>query len=368
MWPRRRANIYSSLLGSTFPVQIGSQAEVVQLLPATSQDSIWVVGPSGCPEYPTSLAEVDCPDERGGLFAFLNSKSFDWVGGFGSTATLPFEPEFKLLGNYSQASAAQATCAVGQDTVILGFSGSNEPKLQKQFIRAYAQKFPYQGLLGLTARPSNLTLDSNKYMLDSVLSTLRKVGKIPSTYWAYTAGAWYKEPESYGSLTFGGYDALRGNVHNVLTVPLIEPETRDMLVKIMSIDIDDGPTIKSVGDLPVDAFVDSVVPEIWLPTKSCEAFESAFGLTWNEDLAMYLVSDAQHTQLVSQNASVAFTLGSATDDSSATTQVTLPYRAFDQIVMYPLVGAAEGAVNYFPLKRAARTDQVTLGRTFLQEA
>jgi hypothetical protein len=348
----------------------------LEVLPSTSGDSIWVVvSPDGC--YNEPFSQDNCSRGRGGLFDIGSSSTFNWIGSSKLVYSLPFGPESALGGNYSQASA-ELLCYSGTDTAVLGYSGAGVPTLQNQLILGYAVKIPYQGLLGLTPRPHNFSIkDTNTYGLknithsfNSALGTLRKKSLIPSSYWAYTAGAYYKEPRSFGSLTFGGYDALRGNKHDVMTVPLGVENNRDLLVKIKDIKISSGvESTTIVADLPINAFIDSVIPEIWLPTASCASFESAFGLTWNEDLSMYLVNDTQEKHLVSQNPTVTFSLGAATsEDSFASTQITFPYRAFDQIASYPLVGAAQGAVRYFPLKRAVHEDQITLGRTFLQEA
>lgn len=112
--------------------------------------------------------------------------------------------------------------------------------------------------------------------------------------------------------------------------------------------------------------VDSTVPQIWLPIEACQAFEKAFGLTFDETSELYLVNTALHDQLLTQNASITFTLGAAATGGQ-TTNITLPYASFDLLVTPPTAGVANNT-RYFPLRRAANDSQYTLGRTFLQES
>lgn len=99
--------------------------------------------------------------------------------------------------------------------------------------------------------------------------------------------------------------------------------------------------------------------------SACKAFESAFGLVWNDTYQLYLLDDSQHSALVAKNASVTFTLSTGNGNSSDRLDITLPYAAFDLKASPPLAG--NQTVHYFPLKQAANETQYTLGRTFLQE-
>ena len=81
-----------------------------------------------------------------------------------------------------------------------------------------------------------------------------------------------------------------------------------------------------------------------------------------------LVNETQREDFISRNAYVTFSLVAAkADDPPVSTDVTLPYHAFDEIASYPLTGASKGSVRYFPLKSAASDDQDTLRGTFLPE-
>lgn len=114
------------------------------------------------------------------------------------------------------------------------------------------------------------------------------------------------------------------------------------------------------------AYIDSTVPEIWLPIEACLAFEKAFELKYDKKSSLYLVDDDLHDSLVAQNANISFTLGH-TGTGGETINITLPYRSFDLQVSPPVTGV-DLASKYFPLRRAENDTQFTLGRTFLQEA
>ncbi|PSK37408.1 hypothetical protein B9Z65_2150 [Elsinoe australis] len=345
---------------STFAVQIGNPPQTVRVLPSSSGSSIWAVLPEGCsaPDDP-----ANCGVTRGVLYDPANSTTFQRVGSNDSYFELPFETEAPLgyTGN----------AIIGYDNVELGWPGAGAPALESQVIAGFATKDPMLGLLGLTPRPVNISSFVDRK--PSPLGTLANVNKtVPSSYWAYTAGARYRTPRTQASLTFGGYDSLRGDLGKALNVPIGTDTNRDLVVAINSISITTPSTNSnvSVAGLPILALIDSVVPDIWLPRSACQVFESAFGLTYNETAAKYFVNETQHTSLLAQNSSVSFSLAPTT--SAPTSQqrtITLPYSAFDLTASYPIgqLGPNDTSL-YFPLQRAANSTQFTLGRTFLQEA
>ena len=105
------------------------------------------------------------------------------------------------------------------------------------------------------------------------------------------------------------------------------------------------------------------MPYLWLPQQACSAFESAFGITWDELHSLYLVNDTLHETLVQQNPSVTFQLANSLTGPSI--NITLPYSSFDLVAQYPLV---LNTSRYFPLQRAPDDNSYTLGRTLLQES
>lgn len=115
---------------------------------------------------------------------------------------------------------------------------------------------------------------------------------------------------------------------------------------------------------PILTLVDSTVPHIWLPLEACEAFEAAFGITYEPISNLYLINDTTHEALVKQNPRLTFQLANSQIGNPAV-NITLPYASFDLQVSAPLV---TNTSRYFPLRRAADEKQYTLGRTFLQES
>lgn len=349
---------------STFNVRVGTPLQQMQVLPASSQSAVFVVLGQGCP-YPQDPA--NCPTLRGEIFnPEGSSQDLSWSPQYAPNGdpyfVLPFESE-RFLPNYTGANGE-----VGLDTLELDWNGKNVPSapLQSQVIAGYAAPNPWLGMLGLSGRPSHIFNTTSSQ--NSPLQGLQTNKNIPSLYWAYTAGAQYATPPTFGSLTLGGYDTARVNMSSALSVTFGSDSTRDLFLAINSITIGGQSTINVPG-VPIYTFIDSVVPDIWLPLEACQAFESALGLVWNETVSMYLVNDTQYATLVLQKPSVTFFLA-ATTGSPSGTSITLPYDAFDLTAQFPLAGIQDNttSLRYFPLQRAANSSQYTLGRTFLQQA
>ncbi|KAJ4240456.1 hypothetical protein NW757_012421 [Fusarium falciforme] len=139
--------------------------------------------------------------------------------------------------------------------------------------------------------------------------------------------------------------------------------TRDLVVALQAITYS-GADQASLLPSPINTYIDSTDPNIWLPESAVKAFESAFDLTLDEDSSLYLINDTHHNSLLKSDAEVSFRLSDVLDGGDTVT-ITLPYQAFALRAEYPLV---EKSSYYFPLKLAADESQYTLGRTFLQEA
>ncbi|CAI7580143.1 unnamed protein product [Penicillium crustosum] len=139
--------------------------------------------------------------------------------------------------------------------------------------------------------------------------------------------------------------------------------TRDLVVALQAITYS-GENTESLLSSPINIYIDSTDPNIWLPDTAVDAFESAFGLTLDNATGLYLVNSSHQSVLLETNAQVSFRLSDVLDGGDTAT-ITLPYNAFNLQAEYPLV---ENSSYYFPLKRATNESQYTLGRTFLQEA
>ena len=221
------------------------------------------------------------------------------------------------------------------------------------------------GNFGISPRIVNITTLANSH--PAPLQNLRDQNLIPSTTWAYTAGFFGNSYPVFGSLTLGGYDTTRFRGTGV-SFPFGNDISRDLLVSIQGITT--GSVATSGGLLPggpINAYIDSTVPAIWLPLDACRAFERAFNLTWSDQSEYYLLSDEQHAALKRQNPTVTFNLGSSLAGGS-TVDIVLPYAAFDLNLSAPITAPDQPPQYYFPLQRAQNLSQYVLGRTFLQQA
>lgn len=166
----------------------------------------------------------------------------------------------------------------------------------------------------------------------------------------------------YGQLVLSGYDTSR-LVENSASFTMAGDVTRDLVVILQSISYS-GSTTATLLSEPIDIFIDSTDPYLWLPEDVCDAFEEAFGLSIDDASGLYLVNETHHTTLLNSDAEVTFRLSDVNSGGEAV-RIVLPYAAFDLMAEPPLVNDSS---YYFPLKRAANSTQYTLGRTFLQEA
>ena len=254
--------------------------------------------------------------------------------------------------------------AYGNDTVTLGIQGSGGPTLQNQIVAAYADTVMEVGMFGLNPASTNFTpTDQNR---KSYLSTLKSSSMIPSLSFGYTAGNQYRLKQVFGSLTLGGYDSSLSNP-NSLSIAMAPDVGRELMVGIQTISAQNengtGAVLMQNG---IMALVDTTTPMFWLPQAVCQHFETAFGLTPDPKTGLYLVNNALHEKLLTQNASVTFTLGQNVDGGQ-TTNITLPYNSFDLLLKPPAFNIGQSQ-KYFPLRTAANESQYTLGRVFFQEA
>ena len=326
-------------------MQVGTPGQNLRLLPSNSGNTIWPVLPQGC-----NVGDpINCGDLRGTLFLPNASSTWINIGLYG--LILSEEAGLGYSGNAN----------LGYDNVTLGWLGSGLPKLSDQIIEGFATKNFSIGSFGLSPHTVNIsTIDDPK---PSFLGALVQLNQTPSTSWAYTAGAYYRQPTAFGSLTLGGYDATRFVQHNV-TFPFGPDTSRDLIVPIQSITSDAAAGSPLLSEV-IYAYIDSLVPYIWLPLEVCKAFERAFGLMYDETAELYLVNDTLHDRLLSQNTNVTFTLGSPGSTKNNTVDIVMHYDSFDLMANYPTVN---NAIRYFPLKQAHNNSQYTLGRAFLQDA
>lgn len=343
---------------SSFQIQVGTPGQTVRVLPGTSASAgtaIWVVIPVGCSAVNPTLE--NCEGKRGELFQ--SNLSTTW-----STQGLVNNPDgaiYSLNTVQETGLGLSGNGSYGYDTVTLGLPGTGLPTLQDQLIVGIWTDDFFLGSLGLS--PYNLNLSSFNGPTQSMMGALVNQSLLPSKSWAYTAGAVYKDPPAFGSLTLGGYDTTKFDADG-LSLAFADDEFRDLLVSLQSI------TYDTAGSSPllsqeVNMFIDSMVSEIWLPVEVCDAFQQAFNLTFNEQGQLYLISEDAHRALKAQNPEFTFSLGQPGGIQNGTVNIVLPYAAFDLNLTEPIVG---NDTRYFPIKRAENSTTYTLGRTFLQEA
>ena len=364
---------------STFHVQVGTPGQVLRLLPGTSASAgdttvsvfrtvssmagksdeclQWVIRPEGCEQANPDLE--GCDDSRGLLFD--PKKSTSWT-----TERLDNGGLFKLNTYYEGFLNLTGNAYYGFETLALGLPGSDLPSLEHQVVAGIATNNYWLGSLGLSPIPFNFsTLNDSTSSRDpqpSFLNELKNHSMIPSLSWAYTAGAAYRPNPVFGSLVLGGYDTSRFVANNV-TFAFAADFSRDLTVYLQSVSYD------TIGSSPlltesIPIFINSMVTHLWLPIDVCQRFEEAFNLTWSDKAQLYLVDDESHSRLSSLNPTLTFTIGHDTKEGGSV-EIALPYGAFDLSGSPPFVDPPS---RYFPLKRAERADQYTLGRVFLQGA
>ncbi|EUC44038.1 hypothetical protein COCMIDRAFT_99287 [Bipolaris oryzae ATCC 44560] len=346
---------------NTFFVRMGDPGQPVRLLVSTASQQIWAINSLACIVNVTdpttgnitefNVLNTDCQESRGTLFNTTISKNWQEKGYY----QLWIEKNLGLTGNG----------LYGFDSVGLGIRSDAGPSVANTTIGTLVTPNFWLGHIGVHAKPTNFS--SFEDPVPSYIMDLFQQKTIPSLSFGYTAGAQYRDQTILGSLTLGGYDASR-LIPNDLTFVFAPDNERELVVGLIGLSASTA-NQKDIDLLRGDnitLFIDSTVAELYLPVEICKAFEDAFGLRYDEATDLYLVDDALHQTLSSQNPSISFTLGQQFS-SSATVQITLPYAAFDLEASAPYRGLQQ-KTRYFPIRRANVSDNWTLGRTFLQEA
>lgn len=165
-------------------------------------------------------------------------------------------------------------------------------------------------------------------------------------------------------MTLGGYDAARF-IPNDVSFNLATDISRDLVVGLQGIiSSESNGSIQSLLPSPHLTFIDSTVPYIYLPLDACRAFERGLGLVWNESYELYTVDEELHQSLMTRNPTLKFEIGQL-ETKGPTVDIELPYASLD---LSYTADFGSTPVRYFPIMRAQNDSQLTLGRTFLQEA
>lgn len=101
---------------------------------------------------------------------------------------------------------------------------------------------------------------------------------------------------------------------------------------------------------------------------TCQQFEQAFGLSYDNATGLYLINSTHYDDLKSTKPEVTFTLADSLLGGESV-NIMLPFDAFTLKAEYPFIPKnLPTGTRYFPLKKAVDSTQITLGRAFLQEA
>lgn len=199
-------------------MQIGTPPQTLRLLPSTSSNAIWPVLTGGCP---AKISVSNCPDLRATTFASNKFSTWKEIGLYELLLA-----EEKILGYEANAS-------YGYDEVILPTPGIlGIPRPDKQVIAAFIDDSFAMGSFSLSPQAINITNLTDPR--PSLVAILKKQSKIPSASWAYTAGANYRQPSAFGSLTLGGYDAERF-IPNNISFSVGADQSRDFLAGLQKI-------------------------------------------------------------------------------------------------------------------------------------
>ncbi|KAK0125475.1 hypothetical protein ONS96_009313 [Cadophora gregata f. sp. sojae] len=334
---------------STFTIRVGTPVSIYRVLPASSWQETWVVYGAAAQVCNVSVGvKANCEEDRGGFFD--GAKSSTWKQGDQYQLQLEEMLGYEGVGQY------------GFDTVGLGFRSDTGPTLPNQIVSEIVSDDWWFGMLGLGFQPTNFT--GYETPQASFADTLYTNGTISSMSWSYTAGAFYRLKSVFGSLIFGGYDASRFTP-NPIRFSMASDNLRDLVVTVRSITSTTSGGNTTLMSDPIFAFIDSAVPDFYLPVSVCQQFEKAFGLTLDQTSGRYLISNTTHQNLVSLNPTITFTLANQ-KTGGETTDIVLPYAAFDLNVTAPLLTNTSSL--YFPLKQTTDENLYILGRAFLQEA
>lgn len=165
-------------------------------------------------------------------------------------------------------------------------------------------------------------------------------------------------------MTLGGYDSARFEPNDV-SFDLAPDISRDLVVGLQGVmSSESNGSQQLLLPSPHLTFIDSTIPYLYLPLDACILFEKVLGLKWNDSAELYIVDDELHGDLLMRKPEFTFKLGNSLT-GEPTVDIVLPYSSFD-LKFKPTYDA--DPIRYFPLKRAANDSQLTLGRSFLQEA
>jgi hypothetical protein len=357
---------------STFTINIGNddsgrKGQEFKVLVSTSSPLVQIPIPA---DWCTTPDKETCAANRGVLtygakqyLGFQANQTERWKEtGLYSLPPIPYfdgHPEQNLNASY------------GTVTVGLGPSSKESHTLAQQTVAGVNNKNFFMGSFGLAADEVDIGTESP---IRSWLFNYHHFSRIPSMSYGYTAGAVYQNNGRSvpGSLTLGGYDHSRFTEAGI-SINMTNPTNTSLVVGVQSISYHPDENVNTnIYSLNEEyggfyATIDSTFPYLWLPQEILDNFEERFHLQWDEENALYTVSESAHNLNRQQNAKVSFRIGQYESSSNDYATIVLPYAAFDLEARYPLIQNATDPIRYFPIKRSIN-GQYVLGRAFLQEA
>ncbi|OAA81084.1 Peptidase aspartic, catalytic [Akanthomyces lecanii RCEF 1005] len=349
---------------STVRFLLGTESNLINVVPSTSLSELWAVGPGGC-----QTKDQHCMNARGGIYTPADSKRWtSWGQYFLGLEYLGYGGNGAYGIDNINAWSPFTNIAFGMSDVL---------------IAAYNTTDYFNGLFGLGISQGRFKTNIGESALTQAVKTF---GWIPSYSYGYTAGASYKNMP--GSLTLGGYDSARFVDHDtVFTITQADNSPR-VNVRSMSVYNRDKPNgwssstnaLSTYNDTFM-ALVDSTTPYLWLPEGICDSFASALNLTYNDTFKLYTLTNDQYQDYSNSNAySFTFSLASIDNNDNfglplsapGVVNITIPIKAFVGSLSYPFAKEAikygQPAVPYFMLRKATNGTNTIIGRSFLQEA
>ncbi|KAH7065810.1 aspartic peptidase domain-containing protein [Paraphoma chrysanthemicola] len=331
---------------STFFIDIGSPPQRFHVLPSFASQTVYVPIDEDC----AGMNLTSCGSLRG-VENFQSRPSLGFQNNASST--------WRNMGIYQIGLGTELGLGglgyFGTDTVTL--SGGKSATLSDMLISTYATEDIWLGQLGLSKFGLNTSADGQQ---PSMISRMKADGHIPSLSFGYQAGASYRFAKVPGSLVLGGYDKARQS-GDIVTIPFREKLVVGLQTIITTSSYANADT--TILDNGILVALDPTVSELWLPQTLCDAFASAFNLTYVEAANRYVISNDTRSRLRDSALTIRFSIG-VSRSGGKTITVEIPYAAFDLQASYPIFATP---TSYFPLRRAANESQYAIGRIILSE-
>jgi hypothetical protein len=113
-----------------------------------------------------------------------------------------------------------------------------------------------------------------------------------------------------------------------------------------------------LGAVPVG--LDFSRTDLELPLDICTQLADQLGMTWDDDLRHYVVSDKRHQELITANASITFMLGGSPGPQQP---IVVPY---ESLVVQGTAPAVKQPLRYIAIRQT--NGKFNLGRVFFQDA